>query len=79
MPDVDSLSFDSQEQIAWLTGWGSTFYGGAVTVEKYEVSMKLITDVRCKQKYAQMYDTNKQICAGESSGNSGACQGNNIS
>jgi len=75
IPDDDSLDFLAQEKVAWLTGWGSQYFQGPVTVEKYQVSMKLISDVRCKQRYAQMYDANKQLCGGESTGNSGACQG----
>ena len=75
MPDDTSLDFMTQESIAWLTGWGAQFYQGQTTNEKYQVSMKLISDVRCKQKYDKLYDANKQLCAGESTGNSGACQG----
>ena len=37
--------------------------------------MELLTDIRCKEKYGQVYNIEKQICAGESNDNNGACQG----
>jgi len=41
----------------------------------FKVSMEIMNDTRCKQKYSQMFNIEKQICAGETNGNSGACQG----
>jgi len=39
-----------------------------------EVSMPILTDQRCKERYGAMVNTDTVICAGEYSVNSGACQ-----
>lgn len=68
---ISGLDFDSQEKTVWLTGWGSTYFQGPVTIDKMEVSMNVLTDTRCKQKYAQMLNPLAQICAGELGLNNG--------
>jgi len=39
-----------------------------------EVTMPIQTDLACKSRYGSMVDTEKTICAGVYTGNSGACQ-----
>jgi len=39
-----------------------------------EVTMPIQTNAACKQRYGWMVDTNRTICAGVYTGNSGACQ-----
>jgi hypothetical protein len=75
---ISGLNFDSQEETAWLTGWGSTYFQGPVTIDKMEVSMNVLTDIRCKQKYAQMLNPLAQICAGELGLNNGIFRINNL-
>ena len=75
LPSIISEENDSQNKTAWVTGWGSTYYGGSATIEKRQVLMVVLSDSKCKQYYSQVYNIPGQICAGESNGNSGACYG----
>jgi len=43
--------------------------------EKNQVSMTVLTDVRCNERYYPNYNMNTQVCAGENDVSTGACQG----
>ncbi len=60
------------------TGWGSTVSGGGSSLVHREVSMPVLTDARCEQRFDgsnNMLDPPTQICAGEEGGNKDTCQG----
>ena len=50
--------------------------GGALTIEKMQTSMDVLTDARCTQLYASLFNTQAMICSGEVDVNKGACQVN---
>jgi len=72
---LPKVGLDVQSKTGWVTGWGSSRIGGPTTTKLYEVSMPILTDKRCKERYSTMVNTASTICAGEYSVNSGACQG----
>lgn len=72
--DPDFNLLDPQLKTGWLSGWGHTFYGGALTIEKNQVSMPILADTSCKNRYANMYDIRWNVCAGEVTVGNGACQ-----
>ncbi|XP_066266384.1 chymotrypsinogen A-like [Branchiostoma lanceolatum] len=72
---LPEAGLDVQSKTCWVTGWGSERLGGSTTTKLMEVSMPLLTDTRCDQRYGNMVNTDSAICAGEFSVNSGACQG----
>jgi len=60
------------------TGWGSTFSGGGVSLPHREVSMPVLTDDRCEERFDgsnNMIDPPTQVCAGEEGENKDTCQG----
>jgi len=60
------------------TGWGTTSSGGSVANGQREVSMPVLTDVRCKERFGgtnDMLNPLTQVCAGEESQGKDTCQG----
>jgi len=73
---ADGDDFASQESIA--VGWGSTFSGGSSAPTHREVSMPVLTDARCEQRFdgtSNLIEPSTQICAGEDQEGKDTCQG----
>ena len=51
------------------------YKGSPSIAEKNQVSMTVLTDARCNERYYPMYNMNMQVCAGEDNVGTGACQG----
>jgi len=69
-------TFPGETSVA--TGWGSTASGGGSAPTHREVSMPILTDARCEERFDgtnDMLDPSTQICAGEEGGNKDTCQG----
>jgi transmembrane serine protease 6 len=60
------------------TGWGALREGGPSAAKHQEVSMLILTDKRCEEKFDgsnDMLDPLTQVCAGEDNENKDTCQG----
>jgi len=71
-----SDTFAGQTCVA--TGWGSTVSGGGSATHHREVSMPVLTDARCEQRFDgtnDMINPLTQVCAGEDGFNKDTCQG----
>ena len=53
---------------------GAEKFGGQTVSKLMEVEMQILSNAKCEEKYTNMFDSKSQICAGEFSANSGACQ-----
>ena len=69
-PQMDVVS-----QTGWVTGWGAENLGGPATTKLMQVSLPILSDGSCKQRYDFMVDTERTVCAGEYTVYMGACQG----
>jgi secreted trypsin-like serine protease len=58
---------------AWVTGWGTTAFGGSTSNVLLEVSVPIVTNQTCSQAYWGI--TDNMICAGYEEGGKDACQG----
>jgi len=65
--------YDGKMSIA--TGWGTLFSGGSVSGKHMEVSMPILTDTACKQKFGTNLDPATQVCAGIKGASLDTCQG----
>jgi len=69
-------TFEGQTSVA--TGWGSTVSGGSSAATHREVSMPVLNDTRCEERFDgtnNMIDPPTQICAGEDKQGKDTCQG----
>jgi len=74
-PDV-SDTYAGKQSVA--TGWGSLFSGGGSAARHQEVSMPILTDARCEQRFDgtnNMLEPTTQVCAGEVGQGKDTCQG----
>ena len=56
------------------TGWGTTSSGGVTSRYLMQVTMPILTDAGCLQKYPGIPDIATAICAGATGGNKDTCQ-----
>lgn len=72
--------FNSDEDISgylgWATGWGSLYSGGPLSRYNMQVTMPVLSDARCQQRFGDDVDGATHICAGEVGQNKDTCQVN---
>lgn len=67
-----------ESRYGYVSGYGSTYSGGDSQRYLTRVSLPVLTDARCKQKFSSYgIDTYTQVCAGESFGNADFCEYDN--
>jgi len=74
-PAADDV-FESQESIA--VGWGSTSSGGSSASKHREVSLPILTNAKCEERFdgtSNLIEPKTQLCAGEEGGDKDTCQG----
>ncbi|KAJ8006781.1 hypothetical protein DPEC_G00110780 [Dallia pectoralis] len=59
----------------WVTGWGTTSFGGSISNSLQEVSVPVVGNRECNCDYGVGSITNNMICAGLSAGGKDSCQG----
>ncbi|KAM4535806.1 serine protease 27-like isoform 2-T2 [Fundulus diaphanus] len=57
----------------WVTGWGTTSFGGAISQTLQEVDVPIVSNSRCSQTYTTL--TDNMVCAGLTRGGKDSCQG----
>ncbi|RVE70025.1 hypothetical protein OJAV_G00083860 [Oryzias javanicus] len=58
---------------AWVTGFGTLTFGGAVPSTLQEVSVPIVSNTQCNASYGSI--TSNMICAGLTAGGKDSCQG----
>ncbi|XP_059929501.1 transmembrane protease serine 9-like [Gadus macrocephalus] len=69
---ADGSTFNSGI-INWVTGWGTTSFGGSAADILQEVDLPIVGNRECNCSYGII--TNNMICAGLSAGGKDSCQG----
>jgi secreted trypsin-like serine protease len=77
LPQLKTNNYPSQTYIdAWVTGFGTTSYGGFISNDLRNVKLTLYPSSQCNLVYPSITKNwNTQICAGEMSGGKDSCQG----
>lgn len=70
---VQTSSEDLSDKPGWATGWGANVTGGPLSRYKMQVEMKILTEARCTQKFADDIDGLRHLCAGEVGENKDSC------
>ncbi|XP_062572003.1 trypsin-1-like [Saccostrea cucullata] len=62
-------------ELAYVTGWGTTSEGGSTTDRLMEVSKPILSDTACASFLGSSYKSATMLCAGYEAGGADACQG----
>jgi len=74
LPSDDSNDYD--DDLATVTGWGTTYSGGSTSNKLREVQVKIMTNTECKDSsYPASWITSQMLCANVVGGGKDACQG----